>query len=200
MGLKHLVKSVWVYFVGVIVLATLLAMTMHFSAFLNDYTAGTLQGLFIALISLLIYLTYQEAAARREKLIAIKTIKSALHSELDKIKKNLDGAVRLKKREEEKQRAYVPHVDLFFDVMRSVVNSGKFTLLDLETQLELSHGYVVVERAQDYLLRMRNLRTSPAFGHAMDESFAGLSQNFWGQVEHLRKKIPGVMEKLQGTD
>lgn len=195
-NLKALVRLVLPYIVMVAVLAILLASTMTFRKCLSDYSAGTLQGLFIALISIVIYVAYQEASMGRERLKTVEKVKSILSSELGAIKSSLDEAVRLK----ESGAIDIPQVDLATDVMRSVVNSGKFTLLETEIQLKLSHVYAVVDRAQEYLSRMKDFVASPALAlSGRDRIFAGLCTNFWGQVEHLRQVIPDVLEKLQET-
>lgn len=195
-NLKALMRLVLPYIVTVAILAILLALTMTFRKCLSDYSAGTLQGLFIALISVVIYVAYQEASMGQERLKTIEKVKSTLSNELSAIKSSLDEAVRLK----ESQAVAIPHVDLATDVMRSVINSGKFTLLETELQLKLSHVYAVVDRAQDYLSRMKDFVASPALAlSGRDKIFARLSANFWGQAEHLRQVIPDVLEKLQET-
>lgn len=192
-NLKTLARFVLPYIVMVVVLAILLALTMTFRKYLSDYSAGTLQGLFIALISVVIYVAYHEASMGQQRLKTIEKVESALSSELSAIKSSLDEAVRLK----ESGAIDIPHVDLATDVMRSVVNSGKFNLLETDVQLKLSHVYAVVDRAQDYLSRMKDFVASPALAlSSWDRIFASLSTNFWGQVEHLRQAIPDVLEKL----
>jgi hypothetical protein len=192
--LKALVRAVLPYLVMVTLLAVLLASTVTFRKYLNDYSAGTLQGLFIALIPVMIYLAYQQATIEYEKLKTIEKVKDSLSGELKAIKVSLDQAVKLRG----EQISYIPHVDIVTDVMQSVVSSGKFTLLETEIQLELSHVYAVVERARDYLSRMKDFLASPALAlSGREKIFASLGMNFWGQVEHLRKVIPKILEKLR---
>jgi len=184
------------YIVMVTVLATLLVLAQTFREYLTDYSAGTLQGLFIALISVFIYLAYQQAMIEHERLKRVDKVKRSLSGELKVMKTSLDEAVRLR----EEHTDYIPHVDLAADVMQSVVSSGKFTLLETEIQLGLSHVYTVVERAQDYLARMKDFMTSPALALSNREKiFAGISSNFWGQVDHLRQVIPHIVEELEKT-
>lgn len=92
-------------------------------------------------------------------------------------------------------------MDLPTDAKESVVNSGKFSLLNLELQQEVSHIYAVIERAQRFLSQMREFVVSPALAlSGRDKIFASISANFWGQVAHLRENIPSLLEKLEKRD
>lgn len=153
---------------------------------------ATFAGVFLAY-----YLAARHERNRRkgEEAQARDEVKNTLFNELSAIKDSLDEAVYLR---QEAKISDIPHLDLATDGLRSAVNSGKFSLLEPELQREVSHIYAVIERAQDYLTRMKDFVTSLALAVPFaDKIFEGLSISFWGQVQHLREHIPGLQEKLR---
>ena len=106
---------------------------------------ATFSGVFLAFI----LATKRERRKRKEEELErkIKT-REILINELTQIKDNLDGATSLKQQYGD---SYVPNIDFPTDAKQSIVNSGAFSLLEIELQADVSHIYAVIERAQIFL-------------------------------------------------
>jgi len=157
--------------------------------------ASTFAGVFLAFA----LATKRERKKReKEQSETKRKIKEILVRELTKVRENLDGAVNLKAKY---GNDYIPNVDLPVDAKESIVNSGTFSLLELELQAEVSHVYLVIERAEIFLSQMREFKISPAIAMtSRDKIFSNIAQNFWGQVQHLQSYIPTVLQKLRKKD
>jgi hypothetical protein len=91
----------------------------------------------------------------------------------------------------------IPNIDLPVDAKESIVNSGAFSLLEVELQMEVSHIYEVIKRASIFLTQMRDFQLSPALAMTTrDKIFSTIASNFWSQVQHLQKYIPQLVQKL----
>lgn len=157
--------------------------------------AATFAGVFLAYYLAAMQERNKRKAEEREMR---NKVRATLDTELTAVKANLDGAVNLT---QEGKIGDIPNIDLPTDAKESVVNSGKFSLLKPELQLEVSHIYAVIERAEVFLSQMREFVVSPAL--ALSNSgkiFGNIKENFWGQVQHLRQHIPTLVEKLQKDD
>jgi hypothetical protein len=157
--------------------------------------AATFSGVFLAFI----LATKRERQKRKEEQLATRRkTKEILTNELTQVKNNLDGAASLKSQYGEN---YVPNIDLPTDAKQSVVNSGAFSLLEMELQTDVSHIYTVIERAQIFLSQMIEFDMSIAMSMTTrDKIWNNKVNNFWGQVQHLQDYIPQLVQKLKKED
>ena len=157
--------------------------------------AATFSGVFLAFI----LATKRERRKQKEEQLETKSkTKEILIKELAQIKDNLDGATKSKQKYGDD---YVPNIDLPINAKQSVVNSGTFSLLELELQTDVSHIYAVIERAQIFLSQMMGFDMSVATAMSTrGEIWNNKVSNFWVQVTHLQNNIPSLLEKLRKQD
>ena len=86
------------------------------------------------------------------------------------------------------------NVDLPTDAKESALASGRFTLLSVDLQAEVSQIYAAVERAREY--RGKMLETLS--GTMNQVSYPTFLSNFREQLNFLDEKIPALIAKLGG--
>ena len=148
--------------------------------------ASTFLGVFVAFLLGVWWQGRQEAKGEEKRRRATKaSIASELNGILGSVRKTFSLW-------EQAQLGEIPHVDLSTDAKESAVASGRFTLLELEFQVKVSHIYAVVERAKVY--REKMIETLP--GTINQTLFPGLSSSFKGQLQHLTEVIPSLVQEL----
>jgi len=154
--------------------------------------AATFTGVFLAFV----LATKRERRKRKEEQSETKKkTKEILINELSNMKANLDGATSLRS---QYGNDYIPNIDFLTDAKQSIVNSGAFSLLEMELQADVSHIYAVIERAQAFLSQMREFDMSVAISMTTrNKIWDNKVINFWGQVNHLQNNIPSLLEKLR---
>jgi len=86
----------------------------------------------------------------------------------------------------------IPHIDLATDAKDSSVTSGRFTLLELDLQTEISHIYAVIARAMDYRTRLLPPRL------AMNpDPYPPIRESFTERLHHLEERVPLLLESLE---
>ena len=88
----------------------------------------------------------------------------------------------------------IPVIDFCTDAKESSVSSGRFTLLELNLQTEVSHIYAVIDQATDYRIRLLPPRLA-----MMPSPYPRLLELFEGRLHHLEERIPALINDLRVT-
>ena len=91
----------------------------------------------------------------------------------------------------------IPDIDFTTDAKGSSVTSGRFILLELDLQTEVSHIYAVIERAIGYRTNLLPPRMSYS-----PSPYLEIFERFKDTLHHLEERIPQLLEALEakGSD
>ena len=88
----------------------------------------------------------------------------------------------------------IPEVDFVTDAKESAIASGRFTLLEVPLQTEVSHIFAVVGQAVDYRSRLLQPRLS-----LTPDPYPRIFEQFEEWLRHLDERIPPLVTALAMT-
>lgn len=144
------VKSVWPYIAMVAVLAILLALTMTFRKYLGDFSAGTLQGLFMALIPLVIYIGYQEARMAIVTLGRSEALRLEIQANCRLVEESVcfcDQILDVPA----SGRKTVSFIPLYTDAWKATISSGLSVAINEDALRKLIEAYQLIYEANHLL-------------------------------------------------
>lgn len=168
----------------------------HFSTLLPPLL-GSLTGVFVGYV---LGIKRENQQKKIEKEEIKQKIKRTLSGELREIRNNIEGYQKIKNEKEREDKLYLPNIDLPTDSKESIVYTGNFSLLEDELQRKISHVYIVVNRAKEFLNRAKILKM-----YIDDIKFAPTKikielDNFNLQIGHLFEKIKELERELPSSD
>ena len=148
--------------------------------------ASTFSGVFLAFVLGVLWQRHQRT--QEEKRLRLET-KDALFTELGGIHGEvLDIFAALRARRDMDD---IPDMDFPTDAKESAVTSGRFTLLEVPLQTEVSHVYAVIRQAIDYRSGLL-----PPRGVFRPDPYPKIFEQFQERLHHLNERIPPLVIAL----